>query len=141
MQISENFLDDCVIHESLCDIYSICHTALLRGTVPKFSAENQINITLCQQYPPVLEGLTLTEESFIARSHPVGLVVKIQPGSHPSDVSYHTFRGYLIVIPQDPGPLLQIIPSPELQLHNLIKVIWLGNQVPMDAELRLFLVV
>jgi len=28
----------------------------------------------------------------------------------------------MIVIPQDPGPLLQILPSPELRLDNLIKV-------------------
>lgn len=141
MQILEDFLDDCGIHGNLCDICSICHAALLRGTVPKFSAGNQINVTLCQHYPPVLEGLTLAEESFIAKSHPVGLVVKIRPGGHPSDVSYHALRGHFIVIPQDPGPLLQILPSPELQLHNLIKVFWLGNQIPTDAELRPFLVV
>jgi hypothetical protein len=27
----------------------------------------------------------------------------------------------MIVIPQDPGPLLQILPSPELKLDNLIR--------------------
>jgi len=40
----------------------------------------------------------------------------------------------MIVIPQDPGPLLQILPSPELWLDNLIKVFWLGKRAPVNAE-------
>jgi hypothetical protein len=45
----------------------------------------------------------------------------------------------MIVVPQDPGPLLQILPSPELRLDNLIKVFWLGKQAPADADLKPFL--
>jgi hypothetical protein len=45
----------------------------------------------------------------------------------------------MIVIPQDPGPLLQILPSPELRLDNLIKVFWLGKRGPADADLKPFL--
>ena len=45
----------------------------------------------------------------------------------------------MIVIPQDPGPLLQILPSPELRLDNLIKVFWLGKRAPADADLKPFL--
>ncbi|KAH7305354.1 hypothetical protein BKA65DRAFT_365141, partial [Rhexocercosporidium sp. MPI-PUGE-AT-0058] len=48
-------------------------------------------------------------------------------------------RGHMIVIPQDPGPLLQILPSPELKLDNLIKVFWLGKRAPVDADLKPFL--
>jgi hypothetical protein len=45
----------------------------------------------------------------------------------------------MIVIPQDPRPLLQILPSPELRFDNLIKVFWLGRRAPADADLRPFL--
>lgn len=45
----------------------------------------------------------------------------------------------MIVIPQDPGPLLQILPSPELSLDNIIRVFWLGKRAPADAELKPFL--
>jgi hypothetical protein len=45
----------------------------------------------------------------------------------------------MIVIPQDPGPLLQILPSPELRLDNLIRVFWLGHRAPADADLKPFL--
>jgi hypothetical protein len=47
----------------------------------------------------------------------------------------------MIVIPQDPGPLLQILPSPELRLDNLIKVFWLGKRPPTNHDLKPFLCV
>ncbi len=45
----------------------------------------------------------------------------------------------MIVIPQDPGPLLQILPSPELRLDNVIKVFWLGKCPPANQDLKPFL--
>jgi hypothetical protein len=45
----------------------------------------------------------------------------------------------MIVIPQDPGPLLQILPSPDLKLDNLIKVFWLGKSTPTNRDLKPFL--
>ena len=45
----------------------------------------------------------------------------------------------MIVIPQDPGPLLHILPSPELRLDNLIKVFWLGKTPPTNRDLKPFL--
>ena len=45
----------------------------------------------------------------------------------------------MIVIPQDPGPLLPILPSPELRLDNLIKVFGLGKHPPTNGDLKPFL--
>ena len=42
----------------------------------------------------------------------------------------------MIVIPQDPGPLLDILPSDDLSLQTLIKVCWLGKAIPSMAELK-----
>ncbi|CZR62113.1 uncharacterized protein PAC_12010 [Phialocephala subalpina] len=86
-----------------------------------------------------LEDLTAAEECLIAKSHPVGTILKLRLGHHSSFVSYNALRGHMIVIPQDPGPLLQILPSPELSLDTLIKVFWLGKRAPVDADLRPFL--
>ncbi|KAH6691789.1 hypothetical protein BKA61DRAFT_742496 [Leptodontidium sp. MPI-SDFR-AT-0119] len=86
-----------------------------------------------------LEDLTAVEECLIAKSHPVGTILKLRPGRRSSSVSYNALRGHIIVIPQDPGPLLQILPSPELRLDTLIKVFWLGKRAPVDADLRPFL--
>ena len=48
-------------------------------------------------------------------------------------------RGHFILIPQDPGPLLHLLPSPELRFTELIKVLWLGDRAPTDSELKPFL--
>ncbi|KAF9884384.1 hypothetical protein FE257_001840 [Aspergillus nanangensis] len=65
----------------------------------------------------------------------------LHSGGHPSPVNYHALRGHFIVIPQDPGPLLDILPSPELTLHSLIKVFWLGTRPPQESDLSPFLLV
>jgi hypothetical protein len=90
-----------------------------------------VNVSLCQAYPSALEGLTLTEECLIAKCHPLGVVLELRPGGHLSPVNYHALRGHFIVILQDPGPLLNILPSPELAIYSLIKVFWLGARPPL----------
>jgi hypothetical protein len=100
-----------------------------------------VNVTLCQHYPDALKELTLTEEYLIAKSHPVGVVVKLRPGGQTSPANYRALRGHFIIIPQDPKPLLQILPSPDLQFAELIKVFWLGNRPPSDDDLQPFLLV
>jgi hypothetical protein len=77
---------------------------------------------MCQLYPPVLEDLTTVEECLIVKCHPVSTILKLQPRGHSSPAAYNALQGHIIVIPQDPRPLLQILPSPELRLDNLIKV-------------------
>lgn len=134
-------LDRCAQRESTWDVCLPCHKALIRGTIPKFSARNLVNLTLCQDYPSVLDDLTLTEECVIARCHPLGVIVKLRPGGQRSSISYRALRGHFIVIPQDRGPLLQILPSPQLKLDNLIKVFWLRDRPPTYEDLSPFLVI
>jgi len=67
--------------------------------------------------------------------------LKLRPGGRTSPLNYHALRDHFIVIPQDPEPLLQILPSPELQLHHLIKVFWLGGRPSTDTDFKPFLVV
>ncbi|KAJ5370017.1 uncharacterized protein N7496_006109 [Penicillium cataractarum] len=134
-------LDHCGRHEQSWSLCSPCHRALGRAAIPKFSAKNLVNVTLCQNYPSPLEDLTLTEEYAIARCHPLGLIVKLRPGGRLSSINHRALRGHFIVIPQDPGPLLRILPSPELRLDNLTKVFWVGNRPPSDADLRPYLVI
>ena len=113
--------------------------AISKKKIPKFSAAYFINVTLCQHYPSALEDLTAVEECLIAKCHPIGTILKLRPGGHTSPTNYNTLRGHMIVIPQDPGPLLQILPSPELKLEKLIKVFWLGKFPPRNQDLKPFL--
>lgn len=137
----EGILDTCGRHGDTWDLCSPCYVSLNRDMIPKFSAKNLVNVTLCQDYPSVLDGLTLTEEYLIAKCHPLGVVLKLRPGGRSSPVNYHALRGHFIVIPQDPGPLLEVLPSSELTLHSLVKVFWLGARPPVDSDLNPFLVV
>jgi uncharacterized protein DUF6570 len=45
----------------------------------------------------------------------------------------------MIVIPQDPGPLLDILPNPNLKLNGIIKVVWLSKLAPAFSDLKPFL--
>jgi len=116
-----------------------CRTALRRGKIPKFSALNLVNMTMCQHYPAALEDLTAVEECLIAKSHLVGTILKLRPRRGSSSLSQEALQGHMIVIPQDLGPLLLILPSPELRLDTLIKVFWLGKRTLVDSDLRPFL--
>lgn len=134
-------LDYCGKHDNEWDICLTCLKSLSQNFVPRFSALNRVNMTMCQNYPSALEGLTPVEECLIARSHPLGIIVKLRPGGHTSPVSYRALRGHFIVIPQDPEPLLEILPSPALMLHDVIRVFWLGKQPTTYADLSPFLLV
>jgi hypothetical protein len=89
----------------------------------------------------VLKDLTPVEESLIAKCHPLGIIIKLRPGGRASPLNYRASRGHFIVIPQDPEPLLEILPSPELSLHDVIRVVWLGKQPATYTDFSPFLLV
>jgi hypothetical protein len=111
--------------------YQVCHTCLnaFNGDrIPKFSSSNAVNVTMCQNYPVELEDLTLMEEYAIARSHPIGAILKLKPNGIRNPTAYNGIRGHIATIPQDPGPLLNILPSPQLQFHDHIRIVWTARQ-------------
>src|SRR5947209_3292826 len=135
----ENSLDQCGHDERSWNFCRYCYAAVSSWKIPKFSAANFVNLTMCQHYPSALEDLTAVEECLIAKCHPVGTIIKLRPGGHSSPTNYNALKGHMIVIPQDPGPLLQILPSPQLRLENLIKVFWIGKYPPANRDLKPFL--
>ena len=57
-----------------------------------------------------------THKTLIARCHPVGLIAKLRPKGHAAFVNYYGLKGHTIVLPQDPGPLLNVLSSSDLRL-------------------------
>jgi hypothetical protein len=83
-------LDRCGIKEGSVSLCTGCGTSLRRNKVPKFSASNHINTTLCQEYPPELEGLTYIEECVIALAHPIGAIIKLTSGGRSAGIEHYT---------------------------------------------------
>jgi hypothetical protein len=53
---------------------------LTKGKVPKFLLGNYINITRYDKYPKELKDLIFIKEALIARSHPIGYIMKLSRG-------------------------------------------------------------
>jgi hypothetical protein len=106
--------------------------------IPKFSALNAVNVTMCQNYPAELEDLTLMEEYTVARCHPIGAILKLKPNGIMNQAAYNGIRGHIVTIPQDPGSL-DILPSPQLRFHDHIRIVWTGKTEPTVDDLKPFL--
>ena len=59
------------IHASSCD------------SIPKFSASNDINTTLCQHYPDCLKDLALVEQFFISSAELIGYTLRVSQKGKP----------------------------------------------------------
>jgi len=128
-------LDSCAKVGSDYLFCSPCHTSISQNRPPKYSALNGVNVTFCQSYPGILQELTLVEECLVARCHPIASIVKLRPRG----ASYDRLRGHVVVLPQEPGPLLDILPSADLVLVDKIKVIWFGDGEPTAHDLKPYL--
>ena len=105
-------LDKCGVVEGMCIFCSACHSAVTKGKLPRFSVKNEVNMRLCQDYPIVFRDLTIAEESLIALSHPILVIMTLRRGPALAGASYPALRGHAIVVPQDPSPSFDILPSP-----------------------------
>lgn len=132
-------LDSCALVEDEYQFCSPCFNAIRHNLTPKHSALNGVNVSFCQDYPHVLQDLTLAEERLIARSHPIASILKLRPNGAYNPAAYNRVRGHIIVLPQEPGPLLDILPSAELKLHEKIKVVWFGDRPPTTDDLKPYL--
>ena len=129
-------MDDCGREGEYYKFCQCCLRDSRAGKIPKFSAKNQLTPGFCQDYPTQLKGLTAVEECAIALSRPFGLIMKLRPMSAGTALSYHALRGHMIVMPQDPGKLLEILPSSELRFEEHIKVVWTHRDRPTMEDLR-----
>jgi len=84
------------------------------------------------------EVLRLMEEYTIARCHPIGAILKLKPNGIRNQAAYNAIRGHIVTIPQDPGPLLDILPSPQLRFHDHIRIVWTGKTEPTVDGLKPF---
>ena len=105
---------------------------------PKFGATNIINVCACQDYPDVFKEITLVEEAVIARAHPIISILKLRPSGASLLASYQRIRGHAVILPQNPGPLLDMLLSNAFLLHEIIRVVWAGKRPYTAADILAF---
>lgn len=71
-------------------------------------------------YPGILKDLTSVEEVIIARAHPVISIMKLRPCRISSSVCYQRIWSHVVVPLQNPGPLLEILPSSSFIVPDII---------------------
>lgn len=114
----------------------------MEGRSSKFGHVNAVNTTCCHQFPTELEDLTLVEEGVIARAHQLVSILKLRPASRTSpDSIYKGIRGHAVVLPQNPGSLVGMLPSSTFQVEDIIRVVWASDKPCTEDELRPFLTV
>ncbi len=131
-------LDSCGIVDRKFRFCKQCITSLRNGRCPKYGSTNKLSRAGCQLYPPAFDGLSMAEEAAIARAHPVTSILKLRPNRGFNPTAYHAIKGHVVLLPQNPSPLLSLLPSPEIALHDLIRVVWCGKGRPTDYDLRHF---
>ncbi len=135
---SEEGLDTCRQngdHFYFCQSYV---NDIQKSKPPRFGSINDINTYTCHSYPELLKDLTLVEKVVIARAHPIISIIKLRPSGASVSTSYSRIRGHAVILPQQPGPLLNLLPSNNIQLYDIIRVVWLGKQPPNDNDLQYF---
>ncbi len=114
---------------------------LLRRNKPKFGILNSLPRIECQSYPLVLADLSLAKKAVITRAHPVVSSLKLRPSEVFNLVAYSRIKGHAILLPQNPAPLLNLLFSPTLVLHDVIRIFWAVQKRPTDSDLRHFILV
>lgn len=74
----------------------------------------------------------MAEEVAIARAHSVTSIHKLRSNRGFNPAAYHAIKRHVVLLLQNSSSLLSLLPSPEIALHNLIRVIWCGERRPTD---------
>ncbi len=92
----------------------------------------------CQYFPPLLEDLISAEEAIIARAHPVVIILKLRPNDSFNPGTYRAVCGHSILLPQNPRPLLTLLPSEMTSVDDVMQVVWAGKTLPQPEQLSGF---
>ena len=131
-------LDLCACIEESYSLCGTCFNSIKKLKSPKFGLSNLVNTVPCQLYPKELEGFTSVEEVFIARAHPVILILKLHSSKSSIAVSYQWVRGHAVMFSQNPEPLLDLLSSDTLILYDVIRIVWARDRPHTAADIQPF---
>lgn len=123
---------------SNCLFCKFCFQYIKELKSSKFGTTNIINVCACQDYSDILKELMLVEEVVIACIHLIILIPKLKLSSASLLVLYHQIHGHVVILPQNPGLLLDLLLSNALLLDKIIKVVWASKWPHTAANILLF---
>lgn len=132
-------VDCCATSEDSLHLCQKYIRSLSHAERPKFGCGNGLPKIYYQSYPAALEGLSIAKEAAIARAHPVVSILKLKPSGAFNPAAYNRIKGHAVLLPQNPAPLLNFLPSSSIELHDVICIVWAGDGQPSDYDLRHFI--
>lgn len=135
---TESDLDCCAQNGDCFMFCQQCFNSISKSILPKFGSINIVNKTSYQQYPLQLTDLTPVEEAMIALARPVILILKLRPSGVSTAASYQRIRGHAVVLAPNAGPLLEMLPSSSLVLHDVIRIVWASKRPHTKADIKPF---
>ncbi len=80
----------------------------------------------------------MAKEAAIDRAHPVTSILKLRPNRGFNPAAYHAIKRHILLLLQNVFTLLSLLPSPEIVLYDLMRIVWCGEGRPTDYNLRHF---
>lgn len=120
---------DNTLHCSLC---ASCFSNLRSHQLPALAVSNKL---LLGNVPPQLSDLSVAEESMIALCRAKSMIFQLhthRQGSTSATLpnSQRAMKGHIIIHPQQPGPLMSILPPPVAEVSSPICVVFIGEHMP-----------
>jgi len=124
--------EDGALYLSLC---RPCRNALLRKKLPRFALAN---LNVIGTVPPELQSLTLVEELIVSRCRAKMCIVKLQDRSDDVDLPtvQRGVKGHIIVFPQHPENLPDVMPPSISDIISPICIIFCGSTIPTPQWLK-----
>ncbi|MCJ1349551.1 hypothetical protein MMC31_007792 [Peltigera leucophlebia] len=129
-------IDSCGISNNGIRLCLTCRNSLSLGNRLKFGILNSLPCVDCQSYPPALGNFSMAEEAANARVHPVMSILKLRPSGTFNPAAYSGIKGHAVFLLQNLTPLLTLLPSPTLALHDVIRIVWVGRGRSTNLDLR-----
>ncbi|CAF4680721.1 unnamed protein product [Rotaria sp. Silwood2] len=122
----------------ICVLCQKCHGALSKGSIPKFSAANNMWLG---DIPAELQGLTIPEQKLISLYRHNSCIIKLHSTFHSTTTAQTALKGNCITFVQN---VPNIVNSLSLTLDDLcdaLKVIFIGARPPVRIHLKKVLTV
>ncbi|KAJ7936270.1 hypothetical protein B0H13DRAFT_1547406, partial [Mycena leptocephala] len=117
---------------SLC---TTCHSSLKNNKIPPLSLANK---TFLGPVPNELKDLTVIEEAMIARCRSKCWIVQLKEENQDLVLASteRGVKGHIIIYPQQPSKLAQVIPPPVEEIISPVCVLFVGASPPSSEWLR-----